>query len=214
MKPKLIHLLLVVVTLSSFGVRFQVDDWLLEREKKGIKVFTKKSRWGRLRDSKAEMLLPNAKIDELIKFITDFDQYSTWVPRCREAKVLARISDTEFIAYMIFKSPWPVADRDCVVRVKIDRDPSTGIVIIRETSEPKYVNRRSNVIRIEQLFSVWRIVPQAGGGLMVSNENSTNPGGTIPDWLTNTQSVDNPFDIFTTIQNTLHSASKGKSSNK
>jgi hypothetical protein len=210
-KVRLIHLLVLMVTLSSFGAPFQVDDWLLERERKGIKVFTKKSRWGRLRDSKAEMLLPNAKSEELIKFICDFDGYPAWVPRCREAKVLARISDNEFIAYMIFKSPWPVADRDCVVRVRIDRDQTTGTVLIRETSEPKYVNRKSNVIRIEQLFSTWRITTQAGGGLMVINENSTNPGGTIPDWLTNTQSVDNPFDIFTTIQNTIPSANKGKS---
>ena len=202
-----------MIVLSSETWSFQVDDWLLEREKKGIKVFTKKSRWGKLRDSKAVMLLPNAKIDELVKFICDFDNYPNWVPRCREAKVLARISDTEFIAYMIFKSPWPVADRDCAVRVKITRDLTTGAVIIHETSEPRYINRRSNVVRIEQMYSDWRIVPQKGG-LMVTNEYSTNPGGTIPDWLTNTQSVDNPFDIFTTIQNVIPSANKGASKNK
>jgi hypothetical protein len=212
-RPKTIHFLLLALVLSSFTWRFQIDDWLLEREKKGIKVFTKKSRWGKLRDSKAEMLLPNAKIDELVKFICDFDNYPNWVPRCREAKVLARISDNEFIAYMIFRSPWPVADRDCVVRVKLTRDPATGTVNIHETSEPKYINRRSNVIRIEQMYSNWRIVPQAGG-LMVTNEYSTNPGGSIPDWLTNTQSVDNPYDIFTTIQNVIPSANKGKSKNK
>lgn len=209
-RPKPTHLLLMLLLLTSFSTNWlQVDDWLLEREKKGIKVFTKKSRWGRLRDSKAEMLLPSAKIDELVKFICDFDNYPNWVPRCREAKVVARISDTEFIAYMVFHSPWPVADRDCVVRVKVDRNVATGVVIINETSEPRYVNRRSNVVRIEQMLSVWTITPQ-DGGLMVTNQNSTNPGGSIPDWLTNTQSVDNPYDIFTTIQNAIPSVSKGK----
>ena len=203
----------MLVAVSTFGHLLQVDDWLLEREKKGIKVFTKKSRWGKLRDSKAEMLLPNTKVDDLVKFLCDFDNYSNWVPRCREAKVLARISDVEFIAYMIFKSPWPVADRDCVLRVRIEKDPATGGVTIRETSEPKYINHRSDVIRIEQMFSNWRIVPQQGG-LMVTNEYSTNPGGTIPDWLINTESVDNPYDIFTTIQNKIHTANNGKSSNK
>ena len=213
MKLRLLYPLLMLVTVSSFGHLFQVDDWLLEREKKGIKVFTKKSRWGKLRDSKAEMLLPNAKAKDLVKFLSDFDNYPNWVPRCREAKVLARISDVEFIAYMIFKSPWPVADRDCVVRVRIEEDPVLGTITIRETSEPKYINNRLGVVRIEQMFSTWRIVPQADG-LMVTNEYSTNPGGSIPDWLTNTQSVDNPYDIFTTIQNRIPSASKGKSNNK
>jgi hypothetical protein len=211
-RKRSIYLVLAVLTLSSFSRIQEVDDWLLAREKKGIKVFTKKGRWGRLKDSKAEMLLPNAKTADLVKFLCDFDNYPTWVPRCREAKVLARISNDEFIAYMIFKSPWPVADRDCVVRVRIDHQPS-GAVTIYETSEPKYINDRSGVVRIEQMFSNWRIVPEAGG-LMVTNENSTNPGGALPDWLTNTQSVDNPYDIFTTIQNKIPSANKGKSHNK
>jgi len=207
-----LYLSLLVLVLSSYTWQSQVDDWLLERERKGIRVFTKKSRWGRLKDSKAEMLLPNAKIDELVKFLCNFDNYPNWVPRCREAKVMARISDTEFIAYMVFKSPWPVADRDCVLRVRVVREPSTGIVTINETSEPRYVTRRSNVIRIEQMFSIWRIVPQRDG-LMVTNENSTNPGGALPDWLINTQSVDNPYDIFTTIQKAIPSSDKGKSNN-
>jgi len=210
-RSRYIHLLLLVLTLSSF-TKIEVDDWLLERERKGIKVFTKKSRWGRLRDSKAEMLLTDAKIDQLVGFLCNFDNYPNWVPRCREAKVIARISDSEFIAYMVFKSPWPVADRDCVLRVRLQRDPATGTVIINETSEPKYVTRRSNIIRIEQMFSIWRIVPQKDG-LMVTNENSTNPGGTLPDWLVNTQSVDNPYDIFTTIQKAIPSSDKGKSNN-
>ena len=106
-----------------------------------------------------------------------------------------------------------MADRDCAVRVKITRDATTGAVSIHETSEPRYINRRSDVVRIEQMYSDWRIVPQKDG-LMVTNEYSTNPGGAIPDWLTNTQSVDNPFDIFTTIQNVIPSANKGSSKNK
>ena len=187
----------------------QIDDWMLERNKKGIRVFTKKSKWGKLKDSKAEMLVSNSSIDDLVKLITNFDNYSNWLPRCRVAKVVARISDNEFIGYMVFKCPWPLPDRDCAVRVKVDKAPN-GTVTITETSEPKYVSKHSDIVRIEQLSSVWKLVPGTGG-ILVSNENATNPGGNIPDWLTNTQAVDNPFDIFTTIQTVIPQAkSKGK----
>jgi hypothetical protein len=207
-KLRIIYLSLLVLTLCSF-TRFQVDDWLLEREKKGIKVFTKKGRWGRLRDSKADMVLPNTKVDDVVKFLTDFDNYPNWMPRCRTAKVLARFNENEFIGYTVLKCPWPIADRDCVVRVKVQKDPATGIVVISETSEPKYINHKSNVVRIEQMFAKWRIVPM-NGGAQVTNEYSSNPGGGIPDWLTNTQSVENPFEMFSTIQNALPSTKSGK----
>ncbi|MCW3127550.1 MAG: Collagenase-related protease [Bacteroidetes bacterium] len=208
MKLRTLYLPLLLLTLTSF-TWFQVDDWLLEREKKGIKVFTRKGKWGKLRDSKADMILPSTKVEEVVKFLTDFDNYPNWMPRCRTAKILARFSDSEFIGYTVVKCPWPLADRDCVVRVKVQRDPATGIVVINETSEPKYINKKDNVVRIEQMFATWRIVPK-GDGTQVTNEYSSNPGGGIPDWMTNTQSVDNPYDMFTTIQNALPSSKSGK----
>lgn len=206
MKTRILYLLLLTVFLSSFSW-WQVDGWLLEREKKGIKVFTRKGKWGKLRDSKAVMVIPSASVDDVVRFISDFDNYPNWVPRCRSAKVLARLSDNEFIGYTVLKCPWPLADRDCVMRVKVDRNPATGEVVITETSEPRYINHKSDVVRIEQMYATWRIVP-SGSGAAVTNEYSSNPGGGIPDWMTNTQSVEQPYEMFTTIQNAIpHSGS-------
>jgi ribosome-associated toxin RatA of RatAB toxin-antitoxin module len=200
----------MLLTVATVSMGFQIDDWILERNKKGIRVFTKKSRWGKLRDSKAEMLVTNTSVEDLVKLLTDFDNYPNWLPRCRAAKVVARLSDSEFIGYMIFKAPWPIADRDCAVRVKVERDASTGRVTIRETSEPHYVSKHSDIVRIEQISGLWVLTPMADG-VRVSNENSSNPGGGIPEWLTNTQAVENPYDIFTTLQSVIPSATgKGK----
>lgn len=209
MKTKIVYLSILLITLSSFSW-WQVDGWLLEREKKGVKVFTRKGKWGKLRDSKAEMVLTSTNVDAVVHFITDFDNYPAWMPRCRAAKVLARLNENEFIGYTVVKCPWPLADRDCVVRVKVDRDPATGIVVISETSEPKYINRKSDVVRIEQMYATWRIVPN-GSGATVTNEYSSNPGGGIPDWMTNTQSVEQPYEMFTTIQNAIPRSRSGSS---
>ena len=196
--------------IATVAMSLQIDGWLLERNKKGIKVFTRKGKWSKLRDSKADMLVPNTSVEDIIKLLTDFDNFPNWLPRCRFGKVVARLSDSEFIGYMVFKSPWPVADRDCAVRVKVEQDPATGAVTIHETSEPHQVTRKSDVVRIEQLNSVWHLVPQ-GNDVQVTNEYATNPGGNIPEWLTNTQSVESPFDVFSTIQQVMPSVkSKGK----
>ena len=189
-------LLVVFLALTSFK-KPQVNEWVYEREKKGIKVFTKKSKWGKLRDSRAVMIVPTSATD-MHKLITDFNNYPSWVPRCKSAKVIAHISDNEFIGYLVFNAPWPVANRDCIVRVKTEISAS-GVITIRETSEPKYLKPVDGVVRIEQVFSTWKFTPTANGTEVV-NEYSSNPGGSIPDWMINTQSVENPLVTFENIQ--------------
>jgi ribosome-associated toxin RatA of RatAB toxin-antitoxin module len=200
MKFKLsILTLLALMMFSSFRERNhpQVDGWVLEREKKGIKIFTKKGRWSKLKDSKAIMTI-TAKPEEMLKMILDFDNYPNWMPRCKSAKVIAHLSNTEFIGRLVFDAPWPVADRDCVVRVKVNREPS-GTIVVTQTSEPKYVKEEEGVVRIQQMVGVWKLVPK-NGGTEVTNEYASNPGGSLPDWLINTQSVETPLETFESIQ--------------
>ncbi|MCW5909280.1 MAG: hypothetical protein KIS94_15545 [Chitinophagales bacterium] len=198
LRASLLFLLAIVLTLSSFTKYGSVDEWVYEREKKGIKVFTKKSKWGKLRDSKAVMLVSESP-EEMLNLLTDFDNYPKWLPRCKKARVVARLSDNEFIAQIVFNVPWPFKDRDCVLRVKIEKDERTGTILITEESEPKYIREQEGVVRIQQLVATWKLVPK-NGGTEVTNEYGSNPGSDIPDWLTNTQSVETPMATFENIR--------------
>ncbi len=193
---KLILLLLSVLMLGSW--KQQVNEWVYEREKKGIKIFTKKSKWGKLRDSRAVMMVSSTP-EEMLRLLSDFNSYPTWVSRCKSARVVARLNDNEFIAHLVFDAPWPVADRDCVLRIRVDKNPTTGVIVITETSEPKYIKEEEGVVRIQQMVSTWKLVPKTGG-TEVTNEYSSNPGGNIPDWMTNSQSVETPMSTFENLQ--------------
>lgn len=193
-----IFLLILPVFLTSFKQTGQVNEWVYEREKKGIKVFTKKSRWGQLRDSKAVMIVADSP-EQMLKLLTDFDNYPKWLPRCKKARVIAYLNENEFIAQIVFQVPWPFKDRDCVLRVRVDKDPKTGTILITEVSEPKYIREQEGVVRIQQLVATWKLVPK-NGGTEVTNEYGSNPGSDIPDWLTNTQSVETPMATFENIR--------------
>lgn len=186
-------LFLAFLSLASFKKQTG-DEWVYEQEKKGIKVFTKKSKWGRLRDSKATMQV-SAKPEQMLATLTDFANYKVWFPRCSKSRLVARLGENEYIVQLYFNAPWPVKDRDCVIRVKVIKDTKTGAITIYQTSEPKYVREESDVVRIQQIQSVWKLIPK-NGGTEVINEYSSNPGGNIPDWMTNTQSVETPLVTF------------------
>ncbi|MBL0308684.1 MAG: hypothetical protein IPP77_03065 [Bacteroidetes bacterium] len=172
-------LFLVFVLTGSFVLQKQNESWIYQREKQGIKVFTKKSIWGKLRDSKAVMQVA-ATPEQMLLTLTDFDNYKSWVPRCGKSRLLARLNDNEFIAYLYFDAPWPVKNRDCVIRVKIEKNPASGVITLTQTSEPKYIREESDVVRIEQLVSRWSLIPKKEGGATVINEYSSNPGEAFP----------------------------------
>ncbi|MDB5283979.1 MAG: hypothetical protein JWO06_3054 [Bacteroidota bacterium] len=195
---KFVILFLAFLSLASFKHPAVGDDWVYEREKKGIKIFTKKGKWGRLRDCRAIMTV-SASPDQMLKMLTDVDGYQTWMHRCKKSRLIARLNDNEFIMQLVFIAPWPVKNRDCVVRVKVDRDKKSGVILVTQTSEPKYIREETDVVRIEQLVSTWKLTP-TNAGTEIINEYSSNPGGNIPDWLTNTQSVETPMATFENLQ--------------
>lgn len=194
---KIMVVFLAFISLASFKKPQQNNEWVYEQEKKGIKVFTKKGKWGNLRDSKAVMLV-NGTPQQIYELLTDFNNYSSWYPRCSKSRILARLNENEMIVQLHFNAPWPVKDRDCILRVKTVRD-ANGTITIYQTSEPKYVREETDVVRIQQIQATWKLTPK-NGGTEVLNEYASNPGGNIPDWLTNSQSVETPMATFETIQ--------------
>jgi ribosome-associated toxin RatA of RatAB toxin-antitoxin module len=194
---KIMLIFLAFISLASFKKPQQNNEWVYEQEKKGIKVFTKKGKWGNLRDSKAVMLV-NGTPQQIYELLTDFNNYSSWYPRCSKSRILARLNENEMIVQLHFNAPWPVKDRDCILRVKTVRE-ANGTITIYQTSEPKYVREEADVVRIHQIQAIWKLTPK-NGGTEVLNEYASNPGGNIPDWMTNSQSVETPMATFETIQ--------------
>jgi hypothetical protein len=95
-----------------------------------------------------------------------------------------------------------VANRDCVERVKIERNEATRTTIMHITSDPKYLSPVEGVVRIEKMIAYWKIVEKADG-VEVTNEYASDPGGSLPDWVVNAQSVEGPYETFTSIQNKI-----------
>ncbi len=182
------------------------DEWLLAQEKRGIKIFTKKSKWGKLKDARAVMMV-NSTPEEVLRALTDFENFTNWMPRCKSAKRLANINENEFIVRLVFNAPWPLRDRECLLRMRIERE-SDGTITLFQDSEPRYLKGDDQYARIERMNAVWRMTPKAGNRTEVMNEYSSDAGGDIPDWLVNTQSVENPFQTFNNLQQNLSATTK------
>ncbi len=190
------HLAAVLcLLLCACSLRAATDDWRLGTDKNGIKVYTRKSEQGKMRTSRAEMLLP-VSVDQVIAVLNDFNSYGGWFPSCRSARIIRRISDTEFLAILTYKTPWPLPDLDCAERMTIVHHPDTSFINVN--CEPDAAPLTS-ATRIRQMHAYWKLIPVRGGTYVI-NEYYTDMGGIIPAWLANTQAVEIPFNIFTGVR--------------
>jgi hypothetical protein len=202
------HILAIVtVTLLSAVVfaKGNYNDWRLGADKDGIKVYTRKSEQGKIRTARAEMFL-NVPPNNVITALLDFTSYAKWFPNCKSAQILKRYSEREFVSILVYKTPWPLPDMDCVERMTIERRTGNDTTFIHVKAEPDFIETTS-AVRVKQMEGTWLIIAQ-NGGTQVVNTYYSDMGGIIPYWLANTQTVEIPFNIFTHMRNYVISTLK------
>ncbi|NNF02094.1 MAG: hypothetical protein HKN22_05380 [Bacteroidia bacterium] len=171
----------------------QESEWKLAKEKDGIQVFTRKSESSALKDSRVSGEV-NAQPEVVASIIMNIDLYPEWVPTCLHAEVLER-KGKGLIYYAEYKAPWPVANRDMIV--KIDKqDREGGDIYIDMVGLSDYIDEKNKKIRIPEFRGYWLLEKTEDNTTLATNEFHTDPGGSIPAWLANMTAVDNPLKTF------------------
>jgi START domain len=109
--------------------------WKLEREEQGIALYS-----GTVGDSPFLAVKAVAQIDapaeKVAHLLGDGNGCSEWRAMCKSSEVLAKVSDSESLVYLVLDLPWPVSDRDLVVRsvANIDTQSKTLHVTLQSAS--------------------------------------------------------------------------------
>ncbi len=178
------------------------QDWELQDEEKGIKVYTRLVENSDIKAIKVESTIEEATLSQLAAVILDVPASDQWVYAtkfCRTEKV---ISPTEFIYYSEIEVPWPASNRDFVVRVKVDQDSLTKKMTVDGENLPTYLNEKEGVVRILHTESKWTVIPH-GNDLKIEFVLHVNPGGSIPAWLINLFATRGPMETFLNLESQI-----------
>ncbi|MHC5005565.1 MAG: SRPBCC family protein, partial [Planctomycetota bacterium] len=78
--------------------------------------------------------------------------------------------------------PWPVADRDYVVRYRWQDGPDGSFRLEAVGGADGGPEPTRDAVRLQRLRSEWRIAPGAGGGTRASYRYEGEPGP-LPTWV-------------------------------
>ena len=126
-------------------------------------------------------------ISKILSIVLDYKRIKEWQPNLETFERLETYSDRHFMNYFAMNLPWPVTDRDVVMRHKIKVDSKNRWVHISlaNSTHPKRPNRKG-YIRLP--FARGRISMHwvdGGKATWMEFHNQGDPGGWIPAWLVN-----------------------------
>lgn len=209
MKNKMIVMVGVVSALCLTTPLFAAETAKLIINKNNIKVWTILDPMNPALSYKAETTF-NASMEQAVALVLDVENAKKWVPHLAQAEILSRNDQKgEFTLYMVLDLPFPLKDRDLVVKGMIKKDANGIIHILNQsTSIGKAMN--PNYIRIKRYEGDWTFQKLAENKVKVTNSGFADPEGVIPVSVSNMFVQQQPYQMLQKMKVELAKPSKKK----
>ncbi len=176
--------LLCIGFLLQLSIQAQSSEWKLKKKVDDLKVYCRKTEGSNIEEIKLNFTI-NAPLMSVVALVNDVPASTEWVYACKEARVVKQLSPTEMISYGRVSVPFPLSDRDYVVKSKLWQDAKTKEVFINTTHVAGQLATVKDCVRLPKMVIKWRIKPIATQKVQIEYHLVSDPGGTIPDWVVN-----------------------------
>ena len=192
------HFYKILFTLIGIqSIAHAQPDCKLRKDEDGIKVYTCNTDTSKFKSIKVECTL-NCSLDKLESLLLDFNNYILWQFNTTESKTLKKINDSEFIYYCKVEAPWPVSDRDMVVKLRSIR--SSNELKVSANSERGILSPQKDLVRVPASRSLWIATEKNKGQLEINYSIQIDPGGNVPAWLVNWVCANAPLQSFQALR--------------
>jgi hypothetical protein len=198
MKIISVGVLTFFLTLFSGYVLAQHQNWQLAKSGNGIEIFTREREGGKIKEYKA-LLIVNSPVHRVEKLLDDVNEYPTWQDNCDYAKVIEKTSSTIQFERYYTDTPWPIADRDLVMKM-VKEKKADGSVKYTRISAPDKFPVDSDFMRIQEAGGEWLLEPVGEQQSKLTYQFYADPGGSLPAWLVNSFIVQGPFNTFSNLK--------------
>ncbi len=139
-----------------------------------------------------------ASLNALMALLKDADFNRQWVYRSGGARILDEEGYARAYVYGIVDAPWPMQDRDTVVRFDYSQDADSAEITIKIENFPDYIPSDGRYVRVPDFGGFWALRPRADGWVEVTYQVYGDPGGWVPVWVANFAAVTS---VTRTLQN-------------
>jgi hypothetical protein len=177
---------LVLVFFFTLTVQtFASSEWQPEIKKNGIDAYSRKIEGSGILEIRA-ITVVRARIEVIAEVLRDIPANVEWRPKCVECRLLEKHSRNSMTTYTRIDLPWPVSDRDVVIKADTSINLNTGRAVISLGSVDHYkAPPASDNVRITEFYSQYYLeyINREETGIIFTTR--VNPAGRIPTFLVN-----------------------------
>ena len=166
------------------------EHWALQKQVDNIRIYTMDQPGSGFRAFKAVADL-NVPINNLMAVMINPESCKEWVHNCTESFAFGKGNFHDRYAYSVNDMPWPVSDRDYVLRIQTRGNAETGEIVMDLNATPGMRAETNSRVRVDVSNTLYRFTPTEQGTQMVWLQH-TEPNGALPEWLVNQLVIDIP----------------------
>jgi ribosome-associated toxin RatA of RatAB toxin-antitoxin module len=200
MKRKILFITLMMV-IQAISVSAQ-DDWKLQKDKDGIKVYSAEVPDSKIRAIKV-VAEYEATSEEIADIVMDINTATEWVSHLKSTYLIKRVSQNEYYYYAEVNLPWPASNRDFVAHLTRSDNVQTRTITIDGPAVAGLVPEKKGTVRINNSVGKWIITPLDKNQVRVEYALHVDPAGSLPSWLVNMFSGETPMQIFENLRQEL-----------
>lgn len=155
--------------------------WHKNLERDGITIETRHVAGSKFKEFKATMTV-SSSLATARRVMNDIENYTRWMKDCKESRRARILGRNSGIVYSVQSAPWPIADREAVVRYEYRESAKPSTLSISIAADPDALPRDSGRVRIEKLSGYWKFTDLGLGRMEVIYSLHSEPGGNLPAW--------------------------------
>ena len=178
-------LLLPLLWITSVAVN--ADGWQMEVSKENYQLFKRKISSSEFLQVKGELVIERP-FEHVLKSFGDGDKCWTWQKRCKKTKVVKVLSEYDQVVYVAVDMPWPLSDRDFLIRShsQFDTQPKFFQLTLSPEMETQY---QSTYVRGE-LNNKYMVTALTAQTTKITIIMHTEFGGTVSPSMINGRIID------------------------
>jgi hypothetical protein len=175
--------------------------WELVRSDHGITVHRRSVSGSNLHEFRGSGVI-EAPISRVLAVLNDSEHRLEWMAEAVDNHRIEQLGQQSEILYSRTKAPWPVADRDVVLRADTTFDGEAGQVRIELVSqEHPSMPPQKGVVRMPFLRGHWYLWPENNGAFTRAEyQIHANPGGMLTTFIINQVSKKIPHETIAGIK--------------
>lgn len=186
------HFIPLIVLSWVLSGSLAAQSWNFIKEQDGIKIYTRQEAGKPLRAFKGTTVI-NAPAEKVFTLIEDVNHTAWWDKNLTQIKVLAYEKDKRARYYLVYDTPWPVANRDLCVEVTVSMDPEKRIYSVSTVSLAGVIPEKKDLVRIKDYHQTWTVSSAGENSSIVVLEGYLDPVGSIPVWISNKLIIQTPI---------------------